>query len=351
MAGIVGADFMKIGATLKGSDITTRKAFANMDIAGYNYGEKRYKKDLKNYPDRLILGSETFCFDAYKFWELAKENPRLIGDFVWAGMDYLGEAMIGSWEYSEYAKNFDAGLGWMSAGSGRIDLTGKPLGEALYTKVAFELEKGPFIAVRPLCHAENRHSPSAWKMTNAQLSWSWRGWEGKKAHVEVYARAAQVELFLNGKSVGKKAMKNDCLFHFHVPYQNGPLEAVSYDASGREIGRNALTTAGEETMLCAVPEKETVEKGHLCFIRLQYTDKNGTVKPTERGILDVTVEGGKLIGLGSACPYYELSYLDSKCDTYYGEAMAIVEAGEAGAVILTATDGKQTAKTAVTVLN
>ena len=350
MAGLLGADFMKIGATLHGSDVTTRAAFSNMDIAGYNYGEKRYKKDLKKYPDRLILGSETFCFDAYKFWELAKENPRLIGDFVWAGMDYLGEVMVGSWEYSEYAKNFNAGLGWMSAGSGRIDLTGKPLGEALYTKVAFELEKGPFIAVRPLCHAENRHSPSAWKMTNAMQSWSWRGWEGKKAHVEVYARAAEVELLLNGKSVGRKKMKNDCLFHFHVPYENGTLEAVSYDASGREIGRNALTTAGEETMLRAVPEKETVEKGHLCFIRLQYTDKNGTVKPTERGILDVTVEGGKLVGLGSACPYYELSYLDSKCDTYYGEAMAIVEAGEAGAVILTATDGKQTAKAVVTVL-
>ena len=59
---------MKIGATLHGSDVTTRESFANMDIAGYNYGEKRYKKDLKNYPDRLILGSETFCFDAYKFW-------------------------------------------------------------------------------------------------------------------------------------------------------------------------------------------------------------------------------------------------------------------------------------------
>ncbi|MBQ4381238.1 MAG: glycoside hydrolase family 2, partial [Oscillospiraceae bacterium] len=156
MAGLMGADFMKLGATLHMSDVTTRESFANMDIAGYNYGEKRYKKDLKNYPDRLILGSETFCFDAYKFWELAKDNPRLIGDFVWAGIDYLGEVMIGSWEYGDYAKNFDAGLGWMSAGSGRIDLTGKPLGEALYTQVAFELERGPFIAVRPICH-QGRH--------------------------------------------------------------------------------------------------------------------------------------------------------------------------------------------------
>ena len=351
MAGIMGADFMKLGATLHGSDVTTRKAFANMDIAGYNYGEKRYKKDLKKYPDRLILGSETFCSDAYRFWELAKDNPRLIGDFVWSGFDYLGEAMVGSWEFAEYAKNFDAGLGWMTAGSGRIDLTGKPLGEALYTRVAFEQAQGPFLAVRPLCHDSKRHSPSAWKMTNAMPSWSWQGCEGKKAHVEVYARAAQVELLLNGKSVGKQSMKNNCLFTFHVPYENGTLEAVAYDASGKEMGRCALKTAEAETVLQAVPEETQVKPGHLCFIRLQYADAQGIVKPAERGLLDVTVEGGKLVGLGSACPFYELDYRGSKADTYYGEALAIVEAGSEGTVTLTATDGKLTASTSISIVN
>lgn len=351
MAGIMGADFMKLGATLHGSDVTTRKAFANMDIAGYNYGEKRYKKDLKKYPDRLILGSETFCSDAYKFWELAKDNPRLIGDFVWSGFDYLGEVMVGSWEFAEYAKNFEAGLGWMTAGSGRIDLTGKPLGEALYTCVAFEQAQGPFLAVRPLCHDSKRHSPSAWKMTNAMPSWSWQGCEGKKAHVEVYARAAQVELLLNGKSAGKQSMKNNCLFTFHVPYENGTLEAVAYDASGKEMGRCALKTADAETVLQAVPEETQVKPGHLCFIRLQYADAQGIVKPAERGLLDVTVAGGKLVGLGSACPFYELDYRGSKADTYYGEALAIVEAGDEGTVTLTATDGKLTASTSVPIVN
>ena len=351
MAGIMGADFMKLGATLHGSDVTTRKAFANMDIAGYNYGEKRYKKDLKKYPDRLILGSETFCSDAYRFWELAKDNPRLIGDFVWSGFDYLGEVMVGSWEFAEYAKNFEAGLGWMSAGSGRIDLTGKPLGEALYTRVAFEQAQGPFLAVRPLCHDSKRHSPSAWKMSNAMPSWSWQGCEGKKAHVEVYARAAQVELLLNGKSVGKQSMKNNCLFTFHVPYENGTLEAVAYDASGKEMGRCALKTAEAETVLQAVPEETQVKPGHLCFIRLQYADAQGIVKPAERGLLDVTVEGGKLVGLGSACPFYELDYRGSKADTYYGEALAIVEAGSEGTVTLTATDGKLTASTSISIVN
>ena len=345
LAGIMGADFMKIGATLHGSDVTTREAFANMDIAGYNYGEKRYKKDLKKYPNRLILGSETFCFDAYRFWELAKKEPRLIGDFVWAGIDYLGEVMVGSWEYGDYAKNFNAELGWMSAGSGRIDLTGKPLGEALYTKVAFELESGPFIAVRPLCH-EGKHSPSAWKMTNAMPSWSWRGCEGKNAHVEVYARADSVELLVNGVSKGRKHMGKNCVFTFHVPYENGTVEAVSYDKSGNVIGRNRLVTADQETILRAIPENDRIKKGHLAFVRLQFTDGKGEIKPTERGILNVTVTGGKLRALGSACPYYELSYLDNKSDTYYGEALAIVEVN--GDTTLTAESSCGTAAARIT---
>ncbi len=323
LAGIMGADFMKIGATLHGSDVHTREAFANMDIAGYNYGEKRYRKDLKKYPGRLILGSETFCFDAYKFWELAKKEPRLIGDFVWSGFDYLGEVGVGSWEYADYAPRFDNGLGWISAGSGRIDLTGKPLGEALYTKVAFELEKGPYIAVRPLCH-EGKHSPSAWKMTNAMPSWSWRGYEGRKAHVEVYARAVSVELKVNGVSKGKKPMGKNCVFTFHVPYENGTIEAVSFDEGGNVIGKTMLATAGDETVLRAVPEESSVKKGHLAFVRLQFTDSKGVVKPAERDTLHVNVKGGTLCALGSACPFYTHSYLDSKCETYYGEALAIV---------------------------
>lgn len=334
LAGLMGSGFMKTGATFYGCDVKTRGTFANMDIAGYNYGIKRYQHDLKKYPERLILGSETFCDDAYTFWEMAKKNPRIVGDFVWAGMDYLGEVGVGSWEYRDYAPEFNHGPGWVTAGSGRIDLTGKPLAEAGYTKTAFELTNRPVIAVRPVNHTGEKHSPSAWKMTNAIESWSWEGCEGKVAEVEVYARAARVDLFLNGKKVGSNTLKNSCDTRFKVEYQPGMLETVVYNQKGKEISRNTLYTAGKETELRAIAEEQSVQKDHLAFIRLQYTDKNGTVKPLKRGILKVSVKGGKLLGLGNACPYNEIGYCTNETDTYWGEALTVVQADGSGDVVL-----------------
>ena len=347
LAGLLGDEFMKRGATLHGCDVKTRDAFANMDIAGYNYGIYRYKHDLKKYPQRLILGSETFCNDAYKFRELAKQEPRLVGDFVWAGMDYLGEVMVGSWEYADYAETFDGGPGWVSAGSGRIDLTGKPLGEALYTRVALEADNGPYIAVCPVNHTGDRHSPSAWKMTNAMPSWSWTGCEERKANVEVYARAARVELVLNGHTVGSKTLKNDCLARFSIPYESGTLEAVSYDAANHEMGRCKLQSAGGTTRLTLDAEEPTVKPGHLCYVRLRYTDENGITKPLARGNIQVQVRGGTLVGLGSACPFNKHSYLDSETDTYYGEALAIVRMGDGDAMTIAASDGEYSAELTV----
>lgn len=340
LAGLMGDEFMKRGATLHGCDVRTRDAFANMDIAGYNYGIYRYKHDLKKYPNRLILGSETFCNDAYRFREQAKKNPRLVGDFVWAGMDYLGEVGVGSWEYKAYATQF-SGLGWTTAGSGRIDLNGRPLGEALYTRVALEQEIGPYIAVRPVMFSGEKHSPSAWKMTDAMPSWSWAGCEGKKAHIEVYARAAKVALLLNGKKVAEKQLKNDCLAKFTIPYQSGTLEAMSYDAIDRVLGRCKLQTAGADTVLRAVPEEKKTKPGRLCYIRIRYTDRAGELKPMERGMVNITVSGGKLLAAGSACPFHPGSYLTPETDTYYGEALAVVEVGESGAVEVSISDGER----------
>jgi beta-galactosidase len=334
LAGIFGDTSMKLGATLYPCDLRTRDAYANMDIAGYNYGILRYKGDLKKYPKRLILGSETFCKDAYKFYEHAKRNPGVVGDFVWAGMDYIGEAGIGSWEYEDYAPKGADDAGWLTAGSGRLDITGKVNGEAYYTRVAFDREQGPVIAVRPV-YQTGKHSPSAWKMTDAIRSWSYRGCEGNTADVEVYARAEEVELFVNGVSCGRKKGKN-CVFKFRVTYKSGDIVAISYDRKGHEIGRDKLQTAGSDLVLTMKSEKESVGKGRLAYVRLTFTDSKGIWKPMEKDRIKVTVNGGELVALGNACPYNPDGYLKDETFTYYGEMLAIVRAGDCKELTLTA---------------
>ncbi len=333
LAGLLGSNVMKRGATLHGCDVKTRDAYATMDVAGYNYGIFRYKHDLKKYPDRLILGSETFCSDAYMFYNIAKENPRLIGDFVWAGMDYLGEVGIGAWEYENYAPDFSHGKGWISAGSGRIDLTGKPLAEMKYTRVAFDLDKIG-IGVIPVENANNRHSPSGWKFTNAIESWSWNGYNGKKTKVEVYAKAHHVSLFVNKTLVGTKKIHNTCRVIFNTTYYDGTLKAIAYDKNGEIIAQEDLKTAANDTQLTLEPEQKNIKtETDLSYIRLKYTDSKGTLKPCARGKITLSVENGTLLGFGSACPYYERSYLSDTADTYYGEALAIIKPSSKGSLI------------------
>ena len=334
LACLVGDYFMKCGATLYPCDLRTKDAYANMDIAGYNYGIFRYKHDLKKYPNRLILGSETFCKDAYSFWEIAKKNKRIIGDFVWAGWDYIGEVGDGAAEYSDY--KFEDPATRMTGGNGRIDLNGKPHAEAAYTRVAFERETGPFIAVDPVYQKEKLRL-TGWQLTKALESWAWDGCNGEPAKVEVYARAAQVELFINGKSAGKKKVKK-CRANFNTTYQDGEITAVSYDENGKEINRYSLQTAGKDTVLQVRPEEKTVKPEGLAFIQLQYTDSKGIWKPMEKHNIKVTVENGVLKGLGSPAPYVKGNYTDHTVATYYGEAMAVVQADGNGPVKVTVAD-------------
>lgn len=339
----VGDNFMKFGATLYPCDLKTRDAFANMDIAGYNYGLWRYKHDLKKYPDRLILGSETFCKDAYSFWEIAKQNPRIIGDFVWTGWDYIGETGEGAAEYSDY--KHDSPATRMTGGNGRIDQNGKPRAEAAFTRVAFEQAVGPFIAVHPVYETETP-TITGWQYTKALESWSWHGCEGKEAKVEVYARAAEVELLVNGQSAGRKKPKK-CRAIFKTAYADGEVTAVAYDANGKEIGRSTLTTAGEQTRLRVEPESKSVRPGGIVFIPIQYTDEKGVWKPMEKHDVRVSVQGGELMGLGSAAPYVEGNYTDSHTKTYFGEALAVVRAAGGQPVTVTVSDEKLTETVAI----
>lgn len=330
MATLLGDKVMKLGATLPPCDWRTKDAYAAMDVAGYNYGILRYRHDLRKYPKRLILGSETFCCDAYAFWEIAKTNPRVIGDFVWAGQTYLGECGQGGIEYPEYLPEsaLDDPSGWLASSVGRVDLLGFPNGEARYTQVAFETTDRIFIGVRPVYPKLN--PIPTWNLTDAIESWSWSGREGCKAQVEVYARAESVELLLNGRSLGRRRPGHGCRVVFHVPYEGGTLSARAYDKVGNVLAETSLTTADDSTELRVLPENEQPGSDGLVFVPIIYTDKAGVWKPMEHHRLHIEVQGGKLLAFGSAQPYVTERYRSADTESYYGRAMAVVRA-EGGA--------------------
>lgn len=341
LAGLLGAEAMKTGAWLFLCDYKTRGAFANMDIAGYNYGIKRYKHDLKKYPHRLILGSETFCSDAYHFMKLAEKNPRLIGDFVWAGMDYIGEVGIGSWTHKDHCHEFEHNVGWLTAGSGRVDITGKELGEALYTKVAFGLSPIE-MAVVPVHYYKDKHSPSSWKMNETIDSWTFPGCEGKKTIVDVYTNGEYAELYLNGKLLQrKKRNKKYCIVQFTVNYQKGILKAIAYDRENKILGETSLKTAGDDIKLRAYPELETISKDGLAYVRFKYSDNEGIYNPLARDIIEISnIKNATLEGLANACSYNPIGYKDIKTDTYLGEAIAIFRPDGKGDISFTASSNK-----------
>jgi len=339
LAAKLGCDFMKFGASLPPCDWKTRDAFAVMDIAGYNYGNWRYRHDAKKYPQRLILGSETLIGDAYDFWEIAKDVPQVVGDFVWVGWDYIGECGDGGPEFADYKS--EAPQDRIRGGTGRIDVTGKKTPEVDYTRVAFELDKGPFLAVFPPCEDE-KPSISGWQLTTAKRSWTWPGCDGRETEVEVYARAASVELFVNGASVGRKKPKKGRII-FRTAYHDGELQAVAYDKDGHETGRDTLKTAGAETRLVLEAETDTCRPGEMVYFRMRYTDDHGEIKPMEKHRIHVSAENGLLMGTANASTYFVGNYAQPEVPAYFGEAQAIVQAGKAGTIVVTATDGERTA--------
>ncbi|MBP5253961.1 MAG: DUF4982 domain-containing protein [Lachnospiraceae bacterium] len=324
LAGTFGSDTMKVLSWFPFCDWATKKAFAKMDVAGYNYANPRYKKDHRKYPDRFILGAETFITDAYSFLKTAESRPRILGDFAWAGMDYIGEVALGSLDYPDYAEDFDKNEKWLTAGTGCFDITGQAQGHTAYVQVVYG-KRDIAIAVQPADHSGEGHMTAAWRKIHAFESWSWNGCDGHKVLVEVFSRTPVVKLFINGKCVGTKK-RGDCRFRFRTVYEPGEIVAVGLDKDGKECCRTALHTAGEETKLSLEPEQAAVKKDGLLYVRLRYTDPEGTGKPLARGDIHIETEGGTLLGLGSACPYNPRGYLTDTTDTYYGEALAVIRA-------------------------
>lgn len=309
----------------KGSGLT----FSKVDIAGYNYGEQVYKAHNKMVPDRIIVGSETHPPTIKRNWDLVMSSPAIIGDFMWTGWDYLGEVGVGRIEYGENTGVYIKPYPSVSAYTGAINLIGD---RDLYSHLAaivWGREKKPYIAVERLNHIGEKMHESHYRFSDAIPCWTWPGQEGKKGTVEVYSTGKSVELLQDGKSLGKKKLK-DCVAKFKTVYAPSKLEAISYDAAGKEIARSELRTADAETKLTMEVENPTIpaDGETLAYINVSVTDNCGNLKMMDNQMISVEVTGaGVLQAVGSGSPLPEEAYDGNCCTTYQGRMQIIVRAG------------------------
>jgi hypothetical protein len=306
---------------LKKAEKIARKIADNIDVIGLNYGSSRYEIDGKKYPERMMLGTETMVKDLPYNWSKVKAIPGLIGDFVWAAWDYLGEAGVGDWTYYSYK-----GLPLL-AGSGTIDLEGNVTAESEFMKRVWGLTKEPYIGVRPLNHRKEVPFKSAWRFTDCIASWNWQGYENKKAVVEVYADARYIELYLAGKRIGKKKVKEYKAL-FKVKYRSGTLKAIGYDKDKRKISESCLVS-GKTVTLKAQPDKTKLKAGELAFIPIKFVDENGNIVPyiEQRVELQFIGESIYLQGFGSAQVKTDESFQKPYHNSFRGSCLLAVRAG------------------------
>ncbi len=319
----------------------TEEAFAVLDVAGMNYMDTRYELDREHYPHRVIVGSETFPGHIDRLWRLVQDNPHVIGDFTWTGWDYLGEAGIGRVADADdpTAGQPGAPYPWLLAWCGDLDITGHRRPVSYYREIVFGLRTDPYIAVqRPERHGHNL-TLTPWAWSDSVGSWSFSGAGGQPVVVEVYSDADEVELLLNGRSLGVHPAGEPHRYRteFWTVFESGQLLAIARSA-GREIGRSSLISAQEPVRLCAVADR-TVVRGDgtdLTYVDISLRDDNGTVALGIDLELSVSIDGpAVLAGLGNASPATEESYVDSVHSTFDGRALAVVRPIAGGAITVT----------------
>ena len=287
-----------------------------MDIAGYNYIDRYfpglYADEHQKYPNRIFLGTETY--PDLKNWLAVRDNPYVTGEFLWVGIDYLGEAL--SWP----RKGWEWGL---------IDVAGfeKP---TYFIRQSYWAEK-PMVQIA--VNLKKKDPPFAWQCFNVASHWNFQKEEVDT--VFVYSNCEQVELFLNNKSLGKKKVNKDAYFaQYQVKYKEGTLKALAYNQS-KKVSEHILKTADKPAQLTLLAEKETVDilKGELVYITIEVADKNGVRCPNATNNIRVKVEGGaELIGIDSGNQFSHEQYKASNRDAFEGRILVTIKPTKPGIV-------------------
>lgn len=315
------------------------EAAGQVDIAGYNYAAQRYGLEGKLHPGRILLGSETYSGDLDYNWEQVMKYPYVLGDFNWTAWDYLGENGIGYITYGEESSAMYAPFPFKAAYCGDINLTGDRRPVSYWREIIWGLRDKPYIAVRPPEHYGKQQNRTGWCFTDAVRSWNWKGYEGKKIEVEVYADGDEAALYMNDSFIERRkvGLEKKAVTVFETVYQPGKIETVVYK-NGRETGRDEILTASDDVRICAAADSETLSANgdDIIYIPIMLVDENGTLNHDNIKKINIEIDGpAVLAGFGSADPKSEENYFDYSVRTYEGRLLAAIRGnGNQGDVIV-----------------
>jgi beta-galactosidase len=335
---------------------TTLKFMEGLDIVGYNYVDRmiprrellftidklahpdwkmigtenssiysvRGEYSIGNKPDVFIPNYHTAMIDIEHLWKYILTHDFVIGDFMWTGIDYLGEAK------------------WPSIGPpcGVIDRCGFPKDSYYFYKSIWTKE--PMIHLFP--------------------HWNWSGREGQVLPVVCYTNCEEVELFLNGKSYGvqivefprkgktmvtnwstydtrKHATTSDLHLTWYLPYEPGVVKAVG-KTGGKIVYTEEIRTAGVPATLRLTKDKQQIESDNrdVAHVKVEIVDKDGNVVPAADNKVFFTVEGpAKIIGVDNGNPYDHNSMKINERNAFHGLCLSIIQTtGKAGNIKITA---------------
>lgn len=361
----------------------TDAVFAQLDIGGYNYNlAQNQAKDHVRVPTRIMMTTESMGPHAFENWQLAKDHPYILGEFVWTAMDYLGESGIGSWTYATpqeagmaeqiskmmepmmanmgadgknpfeqfaeqankpnpAAKLMFPGFPWHAAYSGDLDLTGYRKPSSYYRDILWNGGDRVFATVRLPEPEGKKIIAMSWASYPTLPSWTWSGQEGKPFTVEVYSGTETVRLFLDDRLIGEKPTGRDQAFKadFEVPYSPGTLKAVGV-RGGKAVAQSILETTGKPVRLKLTADRTVLSADgqDLAFVTVEALDEKGRLQVNDDEIVHFTVSGtGTLAAVGNGDGQSQDPYSGDMCGLFHGRALVVLRTSrDEGQIKLTA---------------
>jgi beta-galactosidase len=298
-----------------------------LDVVGTNYRDNELLAAQRAHPTWKIIGTEQR--HDRQTWLWLRDNPSHSGQFLWSGMDYLGESR--RWPI-------------VVAGSGLLDHTAAPKPMAFERQSWWSEKPMVFIARRTGATQTAPADPGFAPLDRTQVlfsDWTPANLQPHAENVEVYSNCKEVELFLNGKSLGAKIINADASpRNWQVPFAPGKLMAVARN-NGKVVATDELRTAGKPAKIVLSTETKKLATGwdNVAFVRAKIVDANGTTVPYADDSISFQISGpGIIAAVDNANNSSHESFQGTERHAYQGECIAFVKAaGPSGKIVLTAT--------------